>query len=490
MKKMKTLASLVLALVLAMALTVPAFADDTGSITVDNPQDGQTYTAYKIFDMTYAPVEGEAADHYSYTYTKGNTALDALIAEYFNTNATAANANVLLVSGFKTGKSAASFAAALYTAIEANTLTLTGGVPLEGTKPTAELSWGYYYVSSTTGTVCNLDSNAPDVTIYDKNEAPDIVKTSPSVDTVDVGQVVDYQVVGDVPSTTGYTTYTYKISDNMIPANGLTYVQNSVKVSIGGTVTNKVQNVSDEFTAFGDNIDYAVKQETNGFMVWVNVMKMTVGAEIKVEYQAKVNENAITVNTLENTATLNYSKNPANTNEIGTDTSKDTVYTSNITINKTDGSNNNVALEGAKFVLAKVVNNEIVGYYHYDATNNEVSWPTTYANEDVKESKIVAGATNATVNFNGLANGTYRLIEVEAPKGYNLLKAGEIDDITVNTSATNDTVNYSNNVANFAGAVLPSTGGMGTTLFYTIGGLLVVCSAILIVTKKRMSSMA
>lgn len=189
---MKKIISVLLALVMTLALSVSALAaGETGTITVDNPKADATYTAYKIFDVSYN------ADKSAYSYTIQSD------SEWFatvNTYATEANGLTLTrVSGTNTYVvttsdkfSAPAFAVALKAALAGKTgTTLT----VENGKATAAgLELGYYFVSSTTGALCNLTTTNPTVTIHDKNDIPfDKVDNKESVD---VGETVTYTITG------------------------------------------------------------------------------------------------------------------------------------------------------------------------------------------------------------------------------------------------------------------------------------------------------
>ena len=94
---------------------------------------------------------------------------------------------------------------------------------------------------------------------------------------------------------------------------------------------------------------------------------------------------------------------------------------------------------------------------------------------------------NGTATFGGLADGTYYLVEIKAPAGYNQLTAPA--KVTVAGSSTDTTkLTVTAEVENKTGTLLPSTGGMGTTVFYVLGFVLVMGAVVLLVTKKRMSN--
>lgn len=228
MKTMRKLFTVLLALAMTLALAVPAFAADTGSITITNPQGDHTYTAYKIFDVTYS------GDNYSYTISGTDAAFNTVKA-YADEAANGlkltavANTNKYNVSIDAAAFSAASFAQYLKTNV-GSLGTGTAFTKDGDTMKASGLTPGYYFVSGTSGTVCEL-ATAKDIEIRDKNEAPQIEKSVDDADrTVEIGQKLTYTITGKVPSTKGYTEYTYELTDTM--SEGLTF-NKDVKVTIG-----------------------------------------------------------------------------------------------------------------------------------------------------------------------------------------------------------------------------------------------------------------
>lgn len=489
MKKMKTLASLVLALVLAMALTVPAFAAGTdGNITINDPIPEKTYTVYKVFDVVYDSTK----TNYSYTIPSDSPWMST-VEKYFTVTAQAANpsvSNAVLKSDYKTNAQfAANFAADLYKAAAKPSVVATWTAPKDNTPKTHTFetgSLGYYFVTTDSGALCNLTNTNPTASIYDKNDKPTIDKTVDDADkVVGVGQVLTYTITGKVPSTTGYESYVYGVHDEM--SAGLTFNTESIQVYIDGVELKE----NDDYT-----VNFAVRGD-NGFNLNIDVMKYQnkVNAPITVTYTATVNANAVDqVNS--NKATLTYSNDPA-TDTTGETTEKTVeVFTGKVVVDKVVGNNDNptdmsgAKLAGATFVLGREARPAddsgdamAVGYEYYVNNNGEISWTT-----EIAKATSYKTDDKGAASFVGLENGTYFLFETAAPEGYNLMTEPTV--VTITSADSVATASQTGSVANFTGAVLPSTGGMGTTLFYTIGGLLVVCSAILIVTKKRMSSIA
>ena len=339
----------------------------------------------------------------------------------------------------------------------------------DGKATVTGLDLGYYFVTSSTGALCNLTTTNPTVTIHDKNDMP-FEKKDDKV-SAEVGETVNYTIKGKVPDYTGFTTYTYKVTDTM--SEGLTF-QKDVKVTVGGT------DVTSDCT-----ITYNVDNNTNKFTVSIPVKRYTIGAEIKVTYSALVNENAV-AKISKNSATLTYSNNPIEGTENTTTSVEETVYSSKIVIDKYKKDSTTTKLEGAEFVLYKEVTPEgdttaTKQYYKWNEENKKVEWVDTIANATtVKTDK------DGAASFDGLADGTYYLVETKAPAGYNLLENPV--KVEVNGGTTETALTVTANVANQAGTLLPSTGGMGTTIFYVLGSALVLGAVVLLVTKKRMST--
>lgn len=467
MKTMRKLFTVLLALAMTLALAVTAFAD-TGSITITNPQGDHTYTAYKIFDVTYS-----GANH-SYTISDTDAAFSTVktyadVAANGLSLTAVANTNKYIVS-IGAGFSAASFAQHLKTNV-GSLGTGTAFTKVGDTMKASGLALGYYFVSGTSGTVCEL-ATAKDIEIRDKNEVPQIEKSVDDNDgTVEIGQVLTYTITGKVPSTKGYTEFTYQVTDTM--TEGLTFNKN-VKVTIDGV------DVTGAAT---------INYNENGFVASVNMINYQdkIDAPVVITYTAIVNENAIQRDKETNTATLKYSNNPADKTSFKESSVEVEVFSFNIVINKYATGNENTKLEGAKFVLKKAANGP---YYKYDAATKVVSWVDAKADA----TEVTTGADGAA-RFDGLEAGTYYLEETAAPTGYNQLTKDIIivldktGSATINGAASAPGTDHSltTGVANSTGTVLPETGGTGTVIFVALGALAVICAGVFLVTNKRMS---
>ena len=454
MKHMRKRLSLALVLIAVFSMTTIVCAssiDDAneGQITVANPLEGQTYTAYKIFDVSYND------DAYAYTIASTSewlTTVQRYTGITLTGPVTDINGNTFYTAAPNANFSAAGFAAALKNAVSGKTGT---ALTASGTTATAtDLPLGYYFVSSTSGALCNLTTTNPDATIRDKNDVPfDKVASDTSVE---LGQTVTFTITGKVPDTTGFTTYTYQISDTM--SDGLTF-QKNVAVTIGG-----------------NTVALTPTYTNTGFTLDIPVMDYNAGDEIVLTYTAVVNENAISQVEV-NSAALRYSNDPTDSTSTTTLTDEEKVYTAKIVIDKIDGADS-TKLKDAKFVLL----NGDGEFYYWNATSNKVEWVTAQ-----NQATVVNTDANGAGVFIGLEDGVYSLKEVEAPLGYNLLK--DPVSVTVNGSdADVTTLTVTAQVTNNTGSTLPETGGPGTTTIYIVGGILVAVTAILLITKKRMAS--
>lgn len=477
--------SIVLAAVLVFAFSAAAFAAGTGEITVNNPKADQAYTAYKIFDVVYD------SEKTTYSYTiPADSPWYGTVAAYAKTvnsglTLTGASGKDVYVVTFADAFSAPNFAKALKTALQGDLKDIvTDGVVLGKENDAATvvkatgLDLGYYFVTSTNGALCNLTTTNPTVTIYDKNDMP--FNKVDDKNSVDVGMVVNYTVTGKVPDTTGFSSYTYKITDKM--SDGLTFNQASFSVTVGGAAL-ATNNYTVDFN----------KSENGGFdyvlTIKVKELQNLVGQEIKVTYTATVNENAV-ADIENNTATLTYSNDPADASGTNTIKKEETVYSAKIVIDKYKANSDETKLSGAKFVLYKKV---VTGegddqttkelFYKWNDTDKKVEWVEGIANATVKMTD-----NNGACSFDGVADDTYYIRETEAPAGYNLLTT-DVEVVINGASATKadlTSLTVTKEVANGTGEQLPSTGGMGTKMFYAFGSILVLGALVLLVVRRRM----
>ena len=464
-KTFKKLFAALLAAALVLAMAVPAFAETNatkGSITISNTVKDETYTIYRMFKL-----DSYNAESNTYSYT-----VESDWEGFFKTGA---GGNYITLDGqnhptWNAAKSQdsdkADFAKlALKWATEnkvppaAESQTSTGSDVIF-----SHLDLGYYLVDSSLGALCGLNTTNPDVTITEKNGQPTIEKQVKNGDTwgttndAKIGDTVEYKV--EIKVADGAQTYT--VYDTM--STGLTFNSGSLKVTANDVVTT----------------DYTLTPTTNGFTLVLPetyVSTLTKGTTIMVTYNATLNKDAVI-------------DGDGNTNEVklgygnhqNTVPSKVTTKSYQFDLVKVDGTTNKL-LDGAEFELA---DGETKLSFVKDANGNY-----RVATTGEKGTTTTITVKNGKVNIYGLAGKTYTLTETKAPDGYNKLVTPETVNLTDGSkaSATIESETYVDGgvvVKNNAGTVLPSTGGMGTTLFYVIGGGLMVAAVVLLVTKKRM----
>ena len=572
MKALKKSLALLLALMLVLALGTTAFAAESYSITVKNPNTsismaGNTYSAYKLFNVTYSDVT-ETSGNYAYTVT------NEFANFQYSYKTTEEGAEVTkVVSGedlinylatlSDNAEALDTFAEAALKYAEDNSIAAAGSVTAGAGATEATISVpsaGYYLVAGsatapdnqTVVAACSLTTTDPTAEVTVKADVPSIEKKIVEADgtlvpanTASIGDTVTFQLSSKVPNMKGYEKYFFVMNDTL--SEGLTYNGNdTMTVKIGDTTLTR-------------DTDYTV--ETNGQNITIIFKdfiqyKDQAGTAVTVTYSATLNEKANLSPTEgnPNTVTLTYSNNP---NETGSGTpenpdkpgegdatgttpqSQTKTYVTGIKINKVDGQDSTKKLVGAKFEIKgtalKVVltNTEMFkasesgtwymlkdGTYteegptddntaSYDSTTQKYEKVTVVTKDTVATEINTVGYTNAdgVLTFAGLNAGEYVITELVAPSGYNLLKDSITITITENAdfSNANWTVTekvgdkdaktlsagadnlFSFTVENNSGTELPSTGGMGTTLFYILGGLLVVGAGVVLVTKKRMS---
>ena len=477
-KTFKKLMAALLAVALLCAMAVPAFAaEDTatgsGTITIDKAINGETYTAYKIFDVVSSKVETDGSKTYVYTVAEGWAGFfeQSNVKDYVTVDK---NGQPAWIESKKSDTDLQAFAKlALTYASTTNGITSKTATAAGNQAVINGLTAGYYVVSTNAGSLCILNTNGGNLKIDEKNEAPTIDKKidgSKSTNDAAIGDVVNYTVT--IHAKKGATGYV--LTDTM--TKGLTF-NKDVKVTVG----------SNDLTL---NNEYAVTAPADGATFKVTFAESYLNTidsdtDIVVSYTATVNKDAEIGNT--NTAQLKYGNN-------STVQSTTTTYSYKFDLVKTDNSKK--LLTVAKFKLydsqtdttpIKLIKDSTTGNYRV-AEKNE-----TGAVEEIEINSYNA------VTISGLNKKTYYLEETKAPDGYNKLterqpvelgKEGFVADATINNSGLEGATWTKGGVRviNNTGATLPSTGGMGTTLFYVLGGGLMVAAVVLLVTKKRMEN--
>lgn len=506
MKAFNRIFSLILALILLASLALPAAADDsvpetaatTYTITIDKNEAGRVYHAYQIFTGDISTQELTNVKWGDGISSDGISAL----CELFSLDPATATANNV-AQKITTEANAKDAADAL-----ANNSGLTNPSTFQyqnGKYISSGLKPGYYMIVDDTALGDNANSSlsaymmrlVKSVTVTPKDSVPKLEKKVSDINdslqsTHDTHQEsADYDIGDAVPFhihiTLGtnieqYESYQIVITDTM--SEGLTYLGN-MTVKYGThqldpkcyEVSNPVTNDNQTSTFTITFSDLYQMEDTSG-----NSIDPHSGGNLIIDYQATLNEKAVMGgNGNINTASMTYSNNPNGTGTGKTPDDTAIVFTYQLNVDKVDQDGN--ALVGAEFTLYK---NDINGAWH--AIN-----------------RFTTNADASSFSFTGLDDGEYKLVETKTPTGYNTIEdmefkivaghttaldslSGEKISGQIELTASTGTGILNTTVVNEKGATLPSTGGIGTTIFYVAGGLLVCVAIVLLVTKKRMST--
>lgn len=510
MKRIKKLAAAMLTAIMMMTMTVTAFAAGNCTLTVNVksgegvPQqtlEGQTINLYKLFDVTESKTGGTA----NYAYTVNDTYKSALASvlkiDENSTNETIVKAvtNLGESNNSKVQKFANDFTAyALKNSLAATTTSNKLGDVTSHTF--SNLDAGYYLVYVTGGKEIQsslVTVDKPTNTVDLKTEAPSIAKEADKT-TVEIGQVVKYTVTGSIPDTTGYSEYVYKIHDKL--STGLDFVndENGTALEAGATTVNvKVAFTDAGVTAVGTAPTTATLDKGNNrkmsldLSTWVRDNQANKGKKFTVTYYAKVNKGAVV--TEKNKATLEYGNNPGDTTATTPSEAKTPTYPLDI-LKKKSGTDEKLA--GAKFSLYKTKDDADKGQNAITVSGNKGNYvvdSTSSVTEFESVNDIAGKGYNLRVN--GLAEGTYYLVETKAPDGFNKLTAPVVIKITKSSDAdvNNWTISKDNaneedkiiDIENSTGSLLPSTGGAGVIVFAGVAILLVFGVAVSFIRDKR-----
>jgi fimbrial isopeptide formation D2 family protein/LPXTG-motif cell wall-anchored protein len=532
--KCKKLLAAVLTAALCFGASMTSFAAGTDTlVTQQNAKydaesvDGHTFVAYQVFSGEYSDgvlsnikwgdgVDGEALEA-AFGVSSAAEAAEKL-SEYASYSTEAYEAAAIVYQNIIESAAIKADASGELKADTAGYYLVVDNGPADGSEEGYAYNLALLQVNDGENAITpTVKYSVPtaEKKVQDKNDSTGNVSDWQDSADYDIGDSVPFQITGVVASNyADYETYSFVFHD--VEEAGLTFA-NDVKVYLDST-DNEITSGYTVETSAADGDTFEVV-----FANLKDISGVTAGSKIIVQYSAVLNEDAnIGAEGNINTMYLEYSNNP---NADGTgNTPKDTVivFTYKAVINKVTGAElNPVVLKGAGFTLFKK--------YAKAPTGLDALTESTFAdneNIDVSEyigqgyymvKSIAASEDTSEFTFNGLDDGEYLLVESETPAGYNSIQpiefsvtashvekfdfvadnrtvylttltgnrvSGDIDINSNQETAAEDTI--TNYIFNNAGSTLPSTGGIGTTIFYVVGGLLVIAAIVLLVSKKRM----
>lgn len=518
MKATKRILTLVLALAMVFALTATAFAEQTegktASITINTDESFETgkqaytYKAYKIFDANYSTLAGTntqsekdptytpADAKVAYFMKTGNPWIATVqgMTDYFTVTAAADGSGYVVA--LKDGVADTAATAKAIANVLKGKLSGTDAVSLSGDYAAIEITAGQGAVAVQPGyymivgdTAANLAAVTTNITMIEKNEYPKLIKefsdettvgtfenqhvdeSSSKSDSVQIGDTVSYILTFTIPSGANQQMV---ITDTY--TSGLDPVLESGKVKI------TVNGLTGEATAS--------EPASNSFTVTIDAdtVAANAGKTIEIVYEAVVTKDAWH-QTEQNDGKVKY----GNSYETSPDHVDSVLY--NLKIDKKAESESGESLKGAQFALYRTDSQQSLTKAPVSLmalTDEELSAASITKVADTVYYRVAqsaeSGATttidmtdaSSAVIYGLDGDSTYSVRETKAPVGYNILK----DDVNVTMSDAN----HVQPIVNKSGSVLPSTGGIGTTIFYIVGGILVLGAGVVLIARRRMSA--
>ena len=487
MKHLKKIMSLLLTAIMVIAMCVPVMAAGE-TYTITAPATNHQYEIYQIFT---GDLSGNTLSNVKWGQNgKGGTigtavnqgVIDALTAVNGESDA-----NKLAVI-----EQYANLTNPVATITNGNYYTAAAGYYLIKDKDASLTGQDESYTTYIVKVVGNItiepksDKPSSEKKVKDINDSTGIITGWQDSADYDIGDKVPFQLKGTVANNYDeYTTYKFVFHDK--ESDGLTFDSASVKVYVDGN------EISEGYTVNSPASDHDTFDVVFDNLKTIPAVKA--GSVITVEYFSTLNANAVIGSTGNpNEMHLEYSNNPNNAQggETGnTPDDKVIVFTYKVTANKTDSNGN--ALKGAAFALYKKDSN---GDYNLvsiqNATKNNGEY--TLINPDATE-----------FNWVGLDDGDYKIVEVVTPARYNTMEdllftvTAEHEITSADPRLTSlsggdlftgevSTGTVTTNIKNYKGSELPTTGGIGTTIFYVVGVVLMLGAGVLLITKRRMSA--
>ena len=501
MKKMKKIFALLIAMVMVLGMSTSVFAQTVDSnkggsakITISNAANGETYKVAKLFDASVTGTEDGSVRY------EGN--IPTALTSYF-TKDTAGNISATGALDL----SDSTVQSALKTWAEANVTAsaVSDGSILEFTN----LEYGYYVITTTQGeTLLTVDTTNPNATVIDKNTTPPVSELTKTVDgkdeVVSIGDVVTYTV-------TFKTSNYYKANETADPEQIVKYTiedtlpaflsqVNVTSIIVDNDADTKTTGDQTNVTAQFTNKKIELTWAENGTSKYAN------GALVTVVYTAKITDSIVAGNVKDNKNTVTITPITGKGDVAPYTQTKDkTINTYAAALQKTD--ENNADLAGATFQVPGLTVKGSEGNYTV----------VSYDPKSTVAGTIMECDDTGFLAIRGISNEAKIMItEVAAPDGYNKLTAPQILPVTITSTATTVTTEYYDaegnkvdeatettttqiatnddlvknavTIVNQKGAELPSTGGIGTTIFYIIGAILVIGAGVVLVTRRRMNA--